>query len=394
MLYKAGVLNGASPQGYFSPYRPITRAEAALLLCRVIRPENRVSLPAEFLPDPRVTVTRLPFASREFRDNIRFSNRLIYQEEYRSGEWQRVVTIYNEEVIPQIDAYIDYESEGIFTVYRRDVGDDANCIYYTRDGKRLNDITYWSGTDFDNGYAAVQDERFGPIRLIDLSGRVVRTLSNGGYRIGGDISGGYLRVFTPEENFISLMDIETGCVTDFPQYLEVSAFVRGISVVRNRQDFTFNLMGTDLKEILPQDQPIIDSHMNGFVSAVGVINMKGEIVISDQYGYTDTLFEKGYALFDDDINHTATVRRFSTGELRSIMTTTKNFGFLMQNDFLILSLEKRFSGGPIWEQRLADLDGNQLSPVLELSEIWLDRQINKSDALYYYDEGYYFIEIK
>jgi hypothetical protein len=191
------------------------------------------------------------------------------------------------------------------------------------------------------------------------------------------------------------MDIETGCVTDFPQYLEVSAFVQGISVVRSRQDLTFNLMGTDLKEILPQNLSSILSHMNGFISTQGIINMKGEIVVSDQYGYAADLFENGYALFDDDINHTATVRRFSTGELRSIMTTTKTTSFLMQNDFLILSLEKRFSGGPIWENRLADLDGNQLSPMLEMSKyLWLDEQINKSDALYYYDDGYYFIEIK
>jgi hypothetical protein len=42
MLYKAGILTGSDTQGTFRPDNPITRAEAAAIICRVILPGLRV----------------------------------------------------------------------------------------------------------------------------------------------------------------------------------------------------------------------------------------------------------------------------------------------------------------------------------------------------------------
>lgn len=57
-LYQAGILTGVDGTGDFAPYNTLTRAEAAAMMARVLRPELRVAAPTS--PPPQGSATQGP----------------------------------------------------------------------------------------------------------------------------------------------------------------------------------------------------------------------------------------------------------------------------------------------------------------------------------------------
>jgi hypothetical protein len=234
-LYRAGVLGGASGEGFFDPFKPVTRAEAAAILRRAARPDARLRLS---LPDSREALgakaarSRLPFALEGMTVKA-FDGKYIYCEPKDDAGLNGVFDLSGRQVVPWTRSLISPCSDGVFMTCIN----NTNFIYYGEDGARINEEPYGAGTRFRDGYAAVRKapEPDGTITLLDRSG-AERLLPATGYDIIGEYapSEGHLVVGEHENiGFLwGMANLRTGEVTGLGYYFSLTSFYDGFSHAR------------------------------------------------------------------------------------------------------------------------------------------------------------------
>ena len=439
-LYKAGILVGDGAQGYFSPYKPITRAEVAAILCRVIDRNARVSISGGFSPDPRAKATRLPFGAghiapneiKEYTGNVV----ITFRDIRTAGASHELIkhTVYD--IFGKV--LVDYEGSANFSESNGVIrcANEDGVSYFNLEGARINNVQYNWGSHFNEDELALAFPWEGNPQgyVIDSAGNIKHPLNMGIYsllRFSAEtryvISAGYIPVSRSDSPFQqdqSLMSITTGEVTELrPKFERIEwPFLNGLAAVQLvdptegwAKSPAANIIDTDLNVILPRnfDQivnyspDVTDSFIVGELipqsgrQKYGVVNRNADILVPMEYDRIGTLSNKGHAYFykindQSDARDELTVRNYRTNEAIAIHSSIDNS--TVKHDFanfLYIDIHDEDSGDNDMNDTkrvIVDIFGNHLTPVINSQDhIWESSNFNGS-ALYLHEGAYYILE--
>lgn len=297
LFYQYGILTGADSFGNFEPNRPITRAEAAAILSRLIRADLRVTFTLTPIPGQdawKALVQEVKLAQHP-DDRIWFDGTYIYCDNDALGN----LTVMDDSGKPlfSLDGHqyigIEYAGDGIFRATRSEY---PTVQYFTEQGVPASGQCYANGTNYENGTALVQQgEEPDVVQLIDTAGAVVKSFDLG-------VSGSFAfqlvedAVLFPylSTNEIGILNVKTGDFLLRPYVAEVPP------------NFTEGLIGV---QALPGE----------WGSPYGFMNTKGALAVPMKYHYV-TPFQHGYASvfrIEDDVTTYALIDTEGTEVLSS-----------------------------------------------------------------------------
>ena len=331
VLYNAGVLTGTNQYGVFAPYTPVSRAEIATLLCRIIQSDKRVAISLEPAPDDCTSNQAIPLDTNGLTITG-FDGTYIYAYRSKTEEYG-VFNLNGEQIIGWKKGFINKASEGIFRIADRATGE---VTYYNAQDERLNATSFFGGTDFSDGFAAVQ-AKDGVVHIINVDGKIIRTFNLSGYKLyDKSLSGGYLK---PAEMQNVLIDIETGKVIELP-YFEISGFYKGLARVINHDEgngASANIINMDLEELFSQDYKYIywgDGYfpVTNDNTRWGIADTQGNLVVPMDYSSIEAN-SVGLGLFTRQ--GSLTLRSMDTGKAVMELPLSSGVEYELYDKYLI-----------------------------------------------------------
>lgn len=172
-LYNAGIITGTDQLGSFSRERPITRAELAVMICRLLQPEQRVAFTPR-LPSG-LTAAAVPIPASEWRDSQISFNGCYIAVRHDAGMTDvyshtgNLIGEYSQTVVLS-----GKEDAEIFRTYVSEGAGNARITYYHR-GEAINAEPFYQGSAFTGGIAVVRPNAEPQYQVIDTTGKVLFT---------------------------------------------------------------------------------------------------------------------------------------------------------------------------------------------------------------------------
>ena len=293
-LYRAGVLTGVDNTGYFNGNLSLTRAEAATIICRVVRPEMRIS----FSLDTSHTDTAFQKASFLSEGDYVTMFDGTYIVVNNASNQYGVYDLKGRLIVPWQHGQIISTNENVFQAIT--FSDDANMTgvtYYNLEG--LNIGTYYRGTPFYNNLAAVQCEKGGAILLLNKDGEVVKEYKNPDQyqlTITDALSETVLSISGGERT--AFLNLNTGSF-NLSSYSIKGNWNDGLARVLNVENMQYGYIDTTGKEVIPCIYPAGTDFSSGCAVVVdgttwqyGVIDVRGNVVVPFEFsslGQYDTI---------------------------------------------------------------------------------------------------------
>ena len=429
MLYRAGVLVGDGPLGYFSPFRPLTRAEAAAIAVRVVFPERRYNGEYIQTSNSNVSINSIDFGEDylEFiNDNntsISYNDGLIYclRRNYQPTDNLEYMSAFFDSsghcVLEPSERYfyqmmqdgmiVAQDGDGIFHIFNREGG-------YIETERQV-----FSMTSFSEGLSAVKFElgENEPAYIINKEGETVKQLP-GGYDLTwrGPRDGILLGdTAMATEGIGAVVSIESGEVKAPGDDFILTPFEYGFArMYRNERDENGDIVGTlddrlvdkDLQVVIPNSYGSIvkwnDSYIvvsNGGKS--GIINYNNEIVVPIEYA--NVFFEywenKNIVSLVVDGNRGNNyvaykiIKDVKTEEVVAVVGAS--FELLYDNIFLLAYSGKNRFGVTTEYYFITDIYGNCLTPM-EITYPFIPsngdnmpERIENRKVIFRTDEGYF-----
>ncbi|MEG2097780.1 MAG: WG repeat-containing protein, partial [Pseudoflavonifractor sp.] len=357
LLYNAGVLTGSDEYGRFSRRgNPTYRSEAAAVISRVIQPELRMKFTPKALIPPVLKELPLDKADAYITG---FDGRYLYATKGATGK--KFIADLNGKILLETDGQIYPVQGDVVRVGLQAEDETYSTVYYSLTGKRLNEKTYASGTDFNDGLAAVQERQGGEISLMNTAGEVVRRFENKMHgRVSSPPSEGYFLVRSENANY--MVKIETGEATKLGG-LNVDEFSEGMLQVVS-DDYKVGFRNTALEFAIPYalSASTEDFHSGlavtmGEGGLFGAIGPDGKVVLPYQYRHLSSFNADGHAM--------ATVEMDGLWTDCVIDKTGKVIQRFEQKDHSTFTLHGGIVvRGTIFEYHFYRLDGTEVVPGL------------------------------
>ncbi len=370
LLYRAGVLSGNDSKGAFTAHAPITRAEVAVILSRIIYPNTRslVNFDLQNQPKQKINISLQDLTITDFDDTY------IYAKKKSSDECS-VFDLSGRQVIPWQKNVINKISDGIFRLHGVD---GVTNFYLNQQDVKINNSTYEFATDFDGGFAVVMDKD-GVVSVINKQGETVRIVSEECF--GLKLSGGY--VYLADQVAVRLMKIQTGEVFDLP-YNEMTPFINGVARVRyfEGQQPVSNLIDKSLTSLWTTKYAYLRWGENYFPVTqslnnplYGVADKTGKLIISPEYNEI-LANQNDVGLFYKDKG--VSLRQMSNGKVLLALPNRENIGYTLNDTYLV----KTTNDGV--QNTVIDLSGREILKIetKEDKGMWLGRK-----SLVYIDEA-------
>lgn len=227
-LYRAGIFSGTDAWGSFSPLIPVTRAQCAAIITRLLDPSRQVTMTPSSAPLTMI----LDFMSTSDTNWVYdFDGKFIYLLNLTDEDHPvySVTDLYGRTILQAEERICRQNSglNGIFQVTRESAADGSlQTLFYNTQG----DLVFQASGSFDyhsfqHGKLAV-NQPDGSILVVDDQGRELRTINlQGTYQAVGPAFGNYIQVrpskgWDPDHTYF--LDIYTETVTEVP-YRFVSA---------------------------------------------------------------------------------------------------------------------------------------------------------------------------
>lgn len=124
-FYRSGILSGNDKYGTFSPNAPITRAEVAAILSRIVKPSERVNVTLESRPIGTYTIMNDDGSLEAFKQRAIVANlKVLLNGEQKDENWQNDVWTLEHATIPGNDIYVNRRD-----IERRVFDDDLTSIF-------------------------------------------------------------------------------------------------------------------------------------------------------------------------------------------------------------------------------------------------------------------------
>ena len=308
MLYRAGVLVGDGSLGYFSPFRPLTRAEAAVIAVRVIFPEKRIHGKYVQKPDPNIKIKKINLSEEyaelfnEYPTRLHYCDGLIYFEGTEQPDNRMAMSIYfnsdGQFILEPTEDYFYYKmQDGMI------IAQDRNKIYhiFNRLGEYVKtEQPILSMTQYAEGLAAVKYDldKDAPAYIINKEGKTLKQLPGGYYLCQIHPSDGILTVSAEEYSGITaVVSIETGEIKTPDEEYYLSGYLYGLAYMakyeydeeRDRNNMVENyLVDKELQVVIPNEYDYCDPLNDLYIwvtkdNKCGVINYNNEIVVPIEY---------------------------------------------------------------------------------------------------------------
>lgn len=193
-LYNAGIITGIDQIGSFSKERPITRAELAVMMCRFLQPDQRVTFTPR-LPSG-LTVSAVPLPADEWQGSQISFNGCYIAIKHDTG----VTDVYRHTgdlvgKYPQTVVLSEKGDAEIFRTYVSEGAGNAQITYYHQ-GTAINTEPFYQGSAFAGGVAVVRPSAELRYQVIDTTGKVLFEFAldtaDGSFPFYAKISGGYV----------------------------------------------------------------------------------------------------------------------------------------------------------------------------------------------------------
>lgn len=297
-LYRAGVLTGVDNTGYFNGNLFLTRAEAATIICRVVRPEMRISFSLENSSTGK-DFQKVSFLTEGDYVTIFDGTYIVVNN---ASNQYGVYDLMGKLVVPWQRGRIDSTSCGVFqAIMFSDNTDMTGVTYYNSEGTNIG--TYYCGTPFYNDMAAVQREKGGPIVLLNKNGNVVRQYENPNQyqlTITDVLSGIVLSISGGEQT--AFLDLNTGSFS-LSAYFIKGPWTDGLARVLNIENMQYGYINTAGKEVIPCIYPDGVDFSSGCAVVVdsttwkyGAIDTKGNVIVPFEYSSLSQYDTSGYAI--------------------------------------------------------------------------------------------------
>lgn len=308
-FYNAGVLTGADKYGNFFPDSPITRAEIAAIVCRIIEPELRVSFTQTPLPDGNAWKSLVKHLPKDvYMESISgYDGTYLYGSSPKPGtsadanqpSLVQVKDLNGNTILsldPLVDGItVDPVQDGIFRVQcSLPTPDEYGVRYFNDKGQAINSTVYLTGTNFENGMALVTLPGT-PLNglVIDKTGAVLRSiplpylptyavvLSSGVVVLGGNDG----------SKVTYLVHVDTGKVQKLP-YVQISNFTEGFAYFQTTGRMTkddpevadFGVIDSNGRVLIPPNYAQGSTYQNGYTSVMAMKNGQSVCVVLDTKG--------------------------------------------------------------------------------------------------------------
>lgn len=147
-FYRAGVLSGNDKYGTFAPNTPITRAEVAAIVSRIVKPSERVAFALQTTPVGTYSIMQDDGSLAAFKQRAIVANlKVLLNGETQGPEWQNDIWTLYHPGIPGDDIYIsrwdierEYDGDLIYIFVPN------RCLGYDGDGyTRVGDWNLYTG---------------------------------------------------------------------------------------------------------------------------------------------------------------------------------------------------------------------------------------------------------
>lgn len=220
-LYRAGIFTGTDAYGSFSPLAPVTRAQCAAVITRLLDPAKRVALS----PSPAPLTMALDFMSTSDANRVYdFDGKFIYRLDL-TDEAHPVYSVTDlcGRTLLQTGERISRQNSGLNGIFQvtRETGDGSlQTLFYNTRGQLVYEAPgSFEYRSFQHGKLAL-DRPGNSILVVDDLGREVKTIvTEEKYWVTGPVFGNYIPV-APDEGrnneHTCFLDIDTETVTELP----------------------------------------------------------------------------------------------------------------------------------------------------------------------------------
>jgi len=298
-FYRSGVLSGTDQYGTFNGSLPLTRAEAAAMLGRILRPELRLSF----------TLTPYPWEAEYELIDLELSAKDWWNE----GEVKWIFPdsaehLLDQQVLrvsPRYGGEIDYHQSGIFTM----------------DGKWLVEPgRYGQIRDFGPDGLAVVGSSFywynSQYGVIDAQGREVLAPVYDSVCLGGD---GIIAAYSEKEDAYSLFDAQGNPLGQFSAPgLQICGVREDLALYQEEESQLWGYLDLEGKVVIPARFEMAGLFYDGLAAVVmggktGYIGHSGTPTIPCQFEaidyYEDRHFQDGAAIVTDSEGYELVIDR-------------------------------------------------------------------------------------